>query len=130
MVLRSYFVGRTRSPICSIALIILITLVMERGAHGACDSSDPDEPTNDCDGDGVTIEQGDCEDADATISPDVEELCEDQIDNNCDGFFDEGCENIWASAELSGGGQCQIGPLSPSVVWIGLALLTVRRRGS
>jgi len=43
----------------------------------------------DVDADGHTVDDGDCDDTNAAINPDAEELC-DQLDNNCDGEIDEG----------------------------------------
>ena len=40
------------------------------------------------DGDGFSGED-DCDDNDAAVNPDAEELC-DELDNNCDGAVDEG----------------------------------------
>ncbi|MCP5003613.1 MAG: PASTA domain-containing protein, partial [Planctomycetes bacterium] len=45
-------------------------------------------PDNDLDGDGFTENQGDCDDNDAAINPNAEEVCDD-VDNNCDGQIDE-----------------------------------------
>ena len=41
-----------------------------------------------CDPTGMVLVGGDCDDADATISPDADELC-DGIDNDCSGDIDE-----------------------------------------
>jgi len=46
----------------------------------------------------------DCNDDDASIHPGAEEVCGDDIDNNCDGDEDEGCVNIQSSSGGSGGG--------------------------
>jgi len=47
-----------------------------------------DVGANDDDGDGYTIDEGDCEDGDAAINPDAFEVC-DGFDNNCDGASDD-----------------------------------------
>ncbi len=44
----------------------------------------------DIDGDGMCVEDGDCDDNDANVYPGAIELC-DGKDNNCDGSTDEGC---------------------------------------
>ncbi len=58
----------------------------------------------DADGDGWVVEEnecvpgGDCHDEDATINPGAEELCDDGIDNNCNGEIDEDCVDCcWAT---------------------------------
>lgn len=50
--------------------------------------NDPDVDPVDVDGDGFTPAQGDCDDSNATLSPDATELC-DGIDNDCTGIVDE-----------------------------------------
>lgn len=51
----------------------------------------------DADGDGYVAAEnecvpgGDCDDLDATIYPGAEEICGDEIDNNCNGEIDEDC---------------------------------------
>lgn len=47
----------------------------------------------DADGDGH-FAASDCNDAEANVNPDIEEVC-DGIDNNCDGEIDEGVETTW-----------------------------------
>jgi uncharacterized protein (TIGR03382 family) len=43
----------------------------------------------DADGDGVGGWEGDCDDADASAYPGAEEICDDAVDNDCDGEIDE-----------------------------------------
>lgn len=53
---------------------------------------DPDAVTSWCAQlSGTVSVAGDCDDADATAYPGAEEICDDLIDNNCDGDVDEGC---------------------------------------
>ncbi len=54
------------------------------------DTAPPDDPPAiDNDGDGFTMQDGDCSDVDATIYPGAPEYC-DEKDNDCDGAVDEG----------------------------------------
>lgn len=58
-------------------------LYPELGELGSCVVVDDDQ-------DGVPLAE-DCNDADPAI-PGAEEICDDLVDNNCDGQVDEGCE--------------------------------------
>ena len=51
---------------------------------GETPSADPD----DMDGDGVSLAAGDCDDTNAMISPELDEICGDGYDNDCDGVAD------------------------------------------
>src|SRR5687767_45756 len=47
----------------------------------------PDDPS-DADGDGFTVEEGDCDDTDAAVYPEAPEVC-DGKDNDCEGTVDD-----------------------------------------
>ncbi|MFZ5563026.1 MAG: MopE-related protein [Thermodesulfobacteriota bacterium] len=58
-------------------------------------------PETDADGDGYYACE-DCDDTNAGVYPGAEEICDDGMDNNCDGFVDEECECI----DEDGDGYC------------------------
>jgi hypothetical protein len=71
------------------------------------DRIDVDCAFTDMDGDGAYAETGtgaaeDCNDADAAIRPGAEDICWDNIDNNCDGQVDEGCVPVCTDADNDG----------------------------
>ncbi len=50
-------------------------------------------PETDLDGDGFAA-QDDCDDSNPAVNPGAQEICDDLIDNDCDGFIDpDGCEH-------------------------------------
>jgi thermitase len=67
----------------------------------------------DTDGDGFCVEGNDCDDSDASINPGAEEVCDDTIDNDCDGktdCTDSNCLNDLACSNngcLSRGELCE-----------------------
>jgi hypothetical protein len=52
---------------------------------GSDDGDDNDDLDIDSDGDGITGNEGDCNDADASINPNASEICGDGIDQDCNG---------------------------------------------
>lgn len=68
------------------------TVGVDTGAGG--DSADPgldtaEPPARDDDGDGYTLADGDCDDADAATFPDAPEVAGDAVDQDCDDLVDE-----------------------------------------
>lgn len=49
---------------------------------------DPNTSCTDADNDGSCVESGDCDDADPSVHPGAAEVCDDGIDNDCDGLVD------------------------------------------
>lgn len=46
------------------------------------------DPDTDDDGDGYSENQGDCDDTNPAVHPTAEEVCDDGVDNDCNGFVD------------------------------------------
>ena len=68
-------------------------LALVAGCAGG-DGKGASETSDDLDEDGYSEADGDCDDADADVSPDATEVC-DGIDNDCNGAVDEGVTEIW-----------------------------------
>ncbi|HEY5947750.1 MAG TPA: MopE-related protein [Kofleriaceae bacterium] len=64
---------------------------------------------NDDDGDGYTVEAGDCNDHDASIHPGAAEVCTDSIDNDCNGMTDDGDYNCMTACEKAAYDRSSVG---------------------
>ena len=62
---------------------------------------------DDADGDGYTVDQGDCDDQDPRRSLGHPEACDDQLDNDCDGAVDYEDHDCLAVAEEASGIACE-----------------------
>lgn len=119
----------------------------ENNSDGVDNDCDGDIDVPDRDNDGFTEEEGDCmdigEDAtddldlvelSATVNPGADEICGDLLDNDCDGFYDNGpkCSNPAAFGTVRGGGFCGVTPAGGGTLALGLGalmgLLAVARR--
>jgi len=83
----------------------------------------------DQDGDGYTPRDGDCDDLDPALRPGETEVCFDQLDNDCNGLYDEGCDDSARLATLEGGGGCTGGQNPGTTALVLLLPLVLRRRG-
>lgn len=88
----------------------------------------------DVDGDGWTPREGDCDDTNADASPGKPEVCDDHVDNDCNGLYDEGCDRSVDMATIRGGGGCTGGQgvAGTGAAAAGLLMLPLaffRRRG-
>lgn len=71
--------------------VVAAFIVVLVGCGPARSSGSDDTPIDaftDHDGDGYSVEGGDCNDDDPAIHPDISETCGDSIDNNCNGMTD------------------------------------------
>ena len=82
-----------------------VTTTWYADADGDGDGSDTDTQES-CDRpDGYTSTGGDCDDADDTVHPTADEVCDD-VDQDCDGAVDEGeLSTFWADADDDGYGD-------------------------
>lgn len=99
-------------------------------APAFADCADPDDaprPEEDCDADGWTVVDGDCDDDDGASNPGETESCDAPADEDCDGLFDDGCDRRLQRGSLEGGSTCQTAPGAPVGLLLA-ALLAGRRR--
>lgn len=87
---------------------------LDNNCDGAIDMDDISciPPCIDNDNDGFGIGDGclgfDCDDEDPDVNPDADEICNDDIDNDCDGTIDindSDCESFCLDEDLDGYGQ-------------------------
>ena len=110
----------------SFGITLIVALYAASPALADCD--DPENPAaeDDCDGDGFTPVDGDCDDTAADINPDADEVCGDDVDNDCDDVIDEGCDSSIEEGELMGGSSC--GQSGGGLAWLAPMFLFARRR--
>jgi hypothetical protein len=107
-------------------------------ATGVADTGAPTgdtgpDPATDDDGDGWTIGDGDCDDADRDVNPGERDVCFDGIDNDCTSLADELCDNSARIGSLRGGGACTGGAGiagTATALFVPLLLVARRRRGA
>ena len=74
----------------------------ETGTDSGTETDETGSPTaGDADGDGVTAEAGDCNDADHTIHPGASEILDDGIDQDCDGVDAVTCNGDYLYADAA-----------------------------
>ena len=102
--------------------MLLLSTLLSAAAQDVC------LPGADCDQDGFTAEQGDCDDEDPLVHPGQVDACGNDIDDNCDGLYNEGCDRAVEQGQLRGGSACA--SEAPNGAWIlpPLMLLWRRRR--
>lgn len=81
---------RGRRGVGALALLLVPLVIATACTTRLCDTAKDTacDPT-DADADGY-IASSDCNDANAAINPGATEVCDDQIDNDCDDFTDTG----------------------------------------
>ncbi len=84
----------------------------------ACVTNDPEAQGTDADEDGVTVEAGDCNDDDPTISPLADEDCS-EVDRNCSGdALDDMRVLLTATSESYGGESSGFGVMGYNLYWL------------
>lgn len=100
--------------------MVLLSLLLVLQEPAFADDVDRDQ-------DGFSEDDGDCDDQNPEIKPGAEELCMDDLDNNCNRLFNEGCDlDVWTGT-VGGGGGCS--STKTHTLFFGLmGLFALRRR--
>lgn len=88
----------------ALGLLVLIC-ACGPGSRGSGD----DVGAKDDDGDGYTVDAGDCNDADASVHPGAAEVCTDSIDNDCNGQSDANDYNCMTPCEKAAYDRSSVG---------------------
>ena len=78
----------------------------DEGAVTVSLSADVAEAPDDADGDGYTIDDGDCDDDDAAVNPGVDEVWYDGVDSDCNGASDFDQDADGHASDEHGGDDC------------------------
>jgi hypothetical protein len=73
------------------------------GAGTAWAQDCPDVAVPDCDDDGFTTEEGDCDDDAPDVHPEAQDVCGDDVDQDCSGAPDD---DAVCESEIVGGSGC------------------------
>lgn len=91
----------------ALALVACTSGTDDPGATLPADSAVTDTGSaGDADGDGFTVEEGDCDDADASAWPGASEIAYDGVDQDCDGADLTDADGDGHDAESAGGLDC------------------------
>src|SRR5690349_9468420 len=110
--------------------MLALWLLLSTSARASCEDTgvyDTATKREDCDGDGYRKMDGDCDDRDPKVNPGEAEVCGDHLDNDCNGLFDDGCDESAQRATLLGGSACQDANAGFAFVLLPLALIRRRR---
>jgi MYXO-CTERM domain-containing protein len=97
---------------------------------GPDDSGEPSDSGEgwDFDGDGYSL-PADCDDQDPEVNPGAVEICDDGVDNECDGFVDGSDGDCLSDGPMDCIASCSSGGRGSSLLWLlGLVGLLWRRR--